>query len=138
MLTKLLQVIAVGAEMVVDDVEDDGETVRVRVVNELPEVIRRSVPVIWSEQCDTVVAPAEPAWKLRDGHDLDHADPEFAQLGEMRSCGGVRTVRSESPDVHFVEHSASERRPLPAGIAPQQNFSHRRGLKDHHHGRYQT
>ena len=68
---ELLEEVAVGSEMVVDDVEDDADASRVRGVYESPESVRAAVYVRRREQVHAVVAPVAPAGELGDGHQLD-------------------------------------------------------------------
>ena len=62
---ELAEVVAVGAEVVVDDVEDDGEAVAVRLVHEAAQVVGLAVETRGGEEVDAVIAPAEAARETR-------------------------------------------------------------------------
>ena len=47
--TKVLQVIAIGSKVVVDDIEDHGEAVCVRRIDECAEIVGSAVPMVGSE-----------------------------------------------------------------------------------------
>ena len=71
--------------MVVDDVEDDRDAVRVRAVDKAAEIVRAAVEAGRREQIDPVIAPAEAAGKIGDRHQLDAGDAERGQLGQLRA-----------------------------------------------------
>src|SRR4026209_1609630 len=63
LLGKLLEVVAIGSEMVVDDVEDHAQTEPVGAVDEAAKVVRLAVEPRGREQVYAIVAPAEAAGK---------------------------------------------------------------------------
>jgi hypothetical protein len=105
-------------EMVVDDVEDDGDTSSVRSVDEAPEVVRPSVQPGRCKQIDAVISPAEFSTEVGDGHHLDHRDPEARQLVELAHGRRPRALPRERADVHLVHDLAGRRRAAPRGIGP--------------------
>ena len=74
------QVGAFRPEVVVDDVEDHGEAVPVRGVDEAPEIVRGAVGARRGVERDAVVAPVPAAGEVGDRHQLDRGDPEVAQV----------------------------------------------------------
>src|SRR5215831_9553750 len=66
--SELAQVIALWAEVVVDDIERHGQASRVCGINESLQITRRSIRVVDSVGINAVIAPIAMAWKLRDGH----------------------------------------------------------------------
>ena len=85
------EVVAVGAEVVVNHVEDHRQAEAVGAVDEPAEVIGPAVAVERGEQIDAVVAPAEGAGELGHRHDLQDRD---AQVGEVRELLPRRRSRS--------------------------------------------
>ena len=58
------EIVSVRAEMVVDDVEDDGDAERMRAVDEAAEIVGPAVEPGRREEVDAVIAPAEPAREI--------------------------------------------------------------------------
>ena len=100
------QVIAVGPEMVVDDVEDDGEAERMRVVDEALERLVVAVYVIRREQLHAVVAPVPAARAFGDRHHFEHRDAELAKVLELLGRGVESALRRECADVQLVDDLA--------------------------------
>src|SRR4029077_2862604 len=76
---ELPQVIAVGADVVVDHIQQDGDSATMRRIDECTEIIRSPVNACGCEQVYAVVSPAEGSGKLRYGHHLNRADPQLRQ-----------------------------------------------------------
>ena len=73
-----------GADVVVDDVEQDREALGVGGVDEPLEALRAAVGRVRGRQVDAVVAPAVRARELGDRHQLDRGDAELAQAAQVR------------------------------------------------------
>jgi hypothetical protein len=114
----LRDVVPVGSEVIVDDVEDDGDTGRVRAIDECTQILWRSVQPRRRVEIHAVVAPPEAAWKVRDRHHLDGGYPERREVVEMFCRRPPRTFRCERSHVHFVQHLAATRDAQPAAIGP--------------------
>ncbi len=96
--------IAFGPEVVVDDVQHDGEVASVALVHELLQAtLDPPYESLHGKREDPVVAPVTAAGELRDRHDLDRRHAEFDQVVECghRPCEGA--LLGERPDVQFVE-----------------------------------
>ncbi len=78
------EVVAVGAEVVVNHVEEDGHPLAVARLDESLEPLGTAVAVLRGERVDAVVSPASHAGKLADGHQLDGRD---AQVEQARRSG---------------------------------------------------
>ncbi len=92
-----------GADVVVDDVEDDGEPLAVCGVDEAREPVRSTVGRMRREVVEPVVAPVAVAREGRDRHDLDRRDPELAQRSQPRDDSVERALGRERPDVQLVD-----------------------------------
>src|SRR5208282_4399973 len=55
------EIVSVRAEMIVDDVENDGDPKSVGAVDEAAKIHRSAVEPGWCEEVDAVISPAEPA-----------------------------------------------------------------------------
>src|SRR5208283_3523728 len=115
---ELGQVIAVGAEMVVDDVEEDGQSQPVRFINQVPEVIRPPVASCRGEQAYAVVAPVPAAGEVGHGHELDRGHAQPCKLRKPAGHPLEGSLGRERADVQLVDDQALARGPLPAPIGP--------------------
>ena len=70
----LAQVIAVGAEVVVDHIEDHGQTVAVGTVDQLLELLGSAVGSVGRIGQHAVIAPIAFAGKLRQRHQFNRGD----------------------------------------------------------------
>ena len=82
------QRLVAGADVVVDDVEDDAEALAVRGVDEPRQTRRAAVGRVRRERVEAVVAPAALAREGRDGHQLDRGHAELAE--RARAAGRRR------------------------------------------------
>ena len=126
MLGELAQVAAIGAEVVVDDVEDDAKAEGMGAVHEAAEVVGRAVQPGRGEQVHAVVAPAEAAGEVGDRH---HFHDGNTQLGQRRQLAGgrlPRPFRREGADVHLVNDLplAADARPARVGPAEAAGVDH--------------
>ena len=105
-----------GAQMVVDHVVQHRDAARVRRIHEALQVVRRAVGAFNAERIAGVVAPAQVAGELVDGHQADavHAQiRQMVQLADRVGEGGRRRSAgrgAEGADVHLVDHQL-----VPAG-----------------------
>ena len=113
-----LEVVALGPEVVVDDVEDDREAPRVAGVDEAPQPVGPAVGRLRRPQIDPVVAPVARAGELRDGHQLAGGDAEGDEVVETLDRTVERARLAERPDVQLVQHELGERGSPEGAIAP--------------------
>ena len=109
-----------GADVVVDDVEQHGQALAVRGVDELLQPVRPAVGGLRGGDVDAVVAPAVAARELADRHHLDRRDAELAQLAQVRDRGLERALGREGADVQLVEDELADRRRAPVGVGPRE------------------
>ena len=109
---------AARADVVVDDVEDDGEPRGVRGVHHPGEAVRTPVARLGGGEVDAVVAPAVAARELRDRHDLDRGDAELRQAREVLDRGVEGALGRERADVQLVEDEVLRRHAAPARVRP--------------------
>ncbi len=107
-----------GADVVVDDVEQDAEAGRVGGVDEAREPVRAAVGGVRRVGVDAVVAPAALAGEGGDGHQLDRGHAQLAQALEVRDHAVERALLRERPDVQLVDDEVVERDAVPRGVRP--------------------
>src|SRR5439155_349292 len=83
------EVIALGAEVVVDDVEEDGEPGRVARVHQATEPARAAIGRLRSVEVDAIVTPVTPARELGDVHQLDRRQAPDRQRGAQTPNAAV-------------------------------------------------
>src|ERR1700689_2994511 len=104
--------------MVVDDIQDHGDTELMCPVDETAKVVWATVESRRCEQVDAVVAPSETAGEIRHGHQLDAGNPELGERRQLLRGGRPAPFRSEAADVHLIDDKALARQPGPAFVAP--------------------
>src|SRR6185437_14382170 len=81
--SELVGIVPHRTEVVVDDIENHREVLRMACVDKALESIRSAVWLERSEQEDTVIAPAASPGKLVNRHHLQMRDAEIGQVVEM-------------------------------------------------------
>src|SRR5262249_17766503 len=93
------EVIAVGTQMVINDVEYYGHPRLMRGVDKRTHIMRTAVIVRGRIQAYAVVAPVETAGELVDRHQLDHGYAQLGQGVELVDRGEKRSLAREGPDM---------------------------------------
>src|SRR5437660_10179432 len=81
MLRKLLQIIPIRPEVIVNHIENDTEAQPMRSIYERAKIIGRAIEPSWREQIDSIIPPTKSARELGDRHHLKHRNSEPGQLG---------------------------------------------------------
>jgi len=113
------QVVSAGSEVVVDDVLDDGEALRMARVDESLIPVRAAVEFVHCEPENTVVAPVVCSVEHIDGHQLDEIHTDAHQMIEALNRGVEGSVQGEGPDVKFIAEPAAQRFSAPTGTSPR-------------------
>ncbi len=113
-----VQEVALGAEVVVDDVQQDHQALAVGRPDQVLEVFRAAVAAVGSEGQHPVVAPIAGAVEVGDGHELDGGDAQLDQVVQALGDGGKAALRREGADVQFVDDRLFPRSSPPLGIGP--------------------
>ena len=120
------------AEVVIDDVEEDGEAARVAGVDEALQAVRSAVGCVRREQRRAVIAPAPPTRERRHGHQLDVGHAELLQVPELLDRPVERAGVAERAGVQLVNEPALERRGGEAGVGPAERVVvHERAGAEH-------
>src|SRR5581483_8437681 len=80
--TEPFQVVARGAKMVVNHVQNDSQTMLMTGIHETLEAVRSPITMVRSIQIDAVVAPAPCPRKFRHWHQLDVCNAEIHEVPE--------------------------------------------------------
>src|ERR1700730_15346946 len=89
--------------MVVDDVEDDGNSESMGAVDKAAEIDRPAVEPGWCEEVDAVVSPAEPAREFRHGHNFEAGDTELGESRQLTRSGFPAAIRGKGADMQLVD-----------------------------------
>ena len=120
------EIVAVRAEVVVDDVEEHGEAERVRGIDQAAQIVRRAVAAGRREQADAVVAPVARAGEVGHRHQLDGGDAEVAQIGQPLGHGGERPFGRERADVQLVDDEVCQAARRSIRVGPVRRHAGRR------------
>ena len=99
------EVISLRAKMVVDHIENDGQSANVSGIDEPLQAQRPAIRILRREDVDAVVAPVSRARKLGHRHDFDGGDPQLRKFVEVRDHAIESAFRSVGADVQLVQHS---------------------------------
>jgi hypothetical protein len=125
--TEFLEVVVLGAEVVVDGIEDDGEAGVVGGIDEALQGAGASVTVLCGEVEDAVVAPVAIAGELVDGHEFEGGDAQGFEGREARDNGVEGALGGEGADVEFVEDEIGTGDSPPGGIGPGEGVGEEEG-----------
>ncbi len=112
------EVVAFRAEVVVDDVENDGEAALVAGIDEALECEGTAVSGVNGEWRDAVAAPVAAAGEGGDGHDHNSCHAGFCECIEVRDDGVEGAFGGERADVEFVKDVVAEGESTPAFVMP--------------------
>ena len=88
-----------------------------------PQIVRRPVEPRRRVEVDAVVAPAEAAGEIGDGHHLDDRDAEIGERVELGRRSLPRAGRRERADVELVEDLALRSDAAPLRVRPLERRS---------------
>ena len=96
-----MQVIAVGAEVVVHHVHQHHQPQAVGLVDQCTQLLGGAVGVLWRERQHAVVPPVALAGELPQRHQLNGSD---AQLGQAWQLSGNPGVTLEQAHMQLLDH----------------------------------
>src|SRR5271157_894519 len=111
-------VVADGAEVVIDHVEQHGEAAEMGGIDESLEPVGTAVELPHREEVDAVVAPAMVAGELGNRHQLDVGDAEVDEVVQPIDGGLERALGSEGSNVQLVDDAGGKRRSMPSSVSP--------------------
>ena len=110
-----MQIVAVGTEVVVDDVENHRQAMAVGGVDQVFELFRCAVGGLRCIGQHPVVAPVAITGKLRQRHQFDGGNAQRHQARQMLFNFGKSTERT---DVQLVNHRFAPRPTIPGRVPP--------------------
>ena len=110
------EVVAVGAEVVVDGVEDHADPLGVRRVHQGAQVVRMAVGARGRVEEHAVVAPVPAAREVGQRHDLDGRDTQVPEVIELADGGEERALARERADVQLVDDERVQRHAAMVGV----------------------
>ena len=114
------EVVAVGAEVVIDHVEQHHDAAGVRGVDQRFQIVGVAVAGIRREQQHAVIAPVAAARKLRHRHQFDRGDAELGEIVQPLDRGREGALGREGADMQFVDHRLVPRPAAPGLIGPDE------------------
>src|ERR1700751_46365 len=99
--------------MVIDDIENCGQSARVALVYEPLQFTRTAVAVLCGIGRDAVVAPVATARELRYRHDFDSVDAKILEFGQTRDDSCERSFARKGSDVQLVQNAFFKSQALP-------------------------
>ena len=100
------QVVPGRAEVVVDDVEHDGQAPAMAGVDEPFQAVRTAVALVDRVPEHPVIAPVPFAVEVVDRQQFDVGDAEFGEIVQSFDRGVERALLGERSDVQFVDDRA--------------------------------
>ncbi len=109
--------------MIVDHVEDDGDSVTMGGLDQLFKGLRTAIILFDGKRKGRVISPGKAAGKFRGGHDLDGIDAQLCQVGQLfnnpaKVARPAARLVVEGADVHFVNDQLVPARHAILGRAP--------------------
>src|SRR5712675_403770 len=106
--------------MIVDDVEDNGNSEGMGAIDKAAEINRPAVEPGWCEEVDAVISPAELAREFRHGHNFEAGDTEFGESRQLSRSGFPASIRGEGADMHLIDDELPARPPAPCPVGPRE------------------
>src|SRR5204863_9277242 len=107
------EVIPVRPEMVVDDIEDDGDAERVRGIDKPAEIVGLPIEPGRREKIDAVIAPAKAAGEFSHRHDLNAGDAKHGKSEQLAPRGLPGALWGEGADMQLINNELLARQPAP-------------------------
>src|SRR5712691_12368314 len=108
--------------MVVDNVQQDHDSMIVSALNEPLEFLGAAVGTIGREREDAVVSPIAPSREVGYRHEFDSGDSQISQIIEASAHRRKLPGRGESSDVQFVNDGLIPWTAAPLIILPIEGF----------------
>ena len=113
------EIISLRAEMVVDDVEKNGEATRVTGLDQPLQVVGPAIAGRRRVKIGAVIAPAAGAGKLGDRHQLDRGGAEVTNMVEVPDRAGEIASLREGAEMEFVQDDLLPGTAAPFGGPPE-------------------
>src|SRR5262249_49585497 len=112
------EIIALRAEVIVDDIQKHHQGARMRSIDKRPQIVGRAVGAVRCIKQNAVVAPVPPPGKVGDGHELDSSDAACCDMVEFADCRAEAALRREGSDMQFQDRRLSPWPTAPVSRSP--------------------
>jgi hypothetical protein len=115
----ITEIVSLRPQMVVNDVEKDGQAFPVAGISEILQPVRSAITILGGIKIDAIIPPVPFPRELGHGHQLDGRYPEI--LFEIVKKGDdpfERSLLRERPGVDLIENHLSQGDPSPVLIFP--------------------
>src|SRR5690606_23454947 len=102
---KMIQVIAIRPQVVVDNVQQYRQPLVMASIDQALESFGSAISVMRRIQCHTIITPAMTARKFRHRHEFHMSNAKLAQMIEASNRRIKGACRSKSPDMDFLDHA---------------------------------
>ena len=119
--SKVSEVISFRAQVVVDDIEHDRQSVPVARIDKPLQAFRAAIAILHSKGMNPVVAPIAVAWELSHGHQLNRRHAQFLQFNQVWNDRIKRSFAAVRADVDFIDDVVFQREPTPVRIPPSKS-----------------
>ena len=114
------QVIPLGTEVVVDNIQRDRESARMNCIDQPLQASWSAIRVLRRKRVNSVIAPISRTGKLCNRHEFYRGDAELDESIEMWNQSLKRSFLRIGPGVDFIEDAALERHANPMFVSPHQ------------------
>src|SRR5262249_5989233 len=77
---KSIQIIPIGTEMIINDVQDHSQAQDMCLIYEGPKIVRLTIQPCRGKQVNPVISPTKPAGKFRDRHNFEQCHSQPSQF----------------------------------------------------------
>ena len=101
--SKVTEVIPFRAQVVVDHIEHDRQSVLVASFDQPPQALGATITILHGKRINPVVTPIAIAWELGHGHQLERRHSQFLYFIEIWNDRIERSLAAVSPDMDFID-----------------------------------
>ncbi len=115
---KRMQIISLGAKVVINHVQHHGQAALMRRVDQLLKLLGRAKRVAGGVKVGAVITPVPAAGRLGHRHQFQGRDSHVDQFVQPLDCRQVSPLLGKGADVQFVQDQPVFREPSPRFVAP--------------------
>ena len=112
------EIIPLGAEMVIDDVEKHHQPAQMRLVDQRLEIVGPAIGAVGRVPQHAVIAPVARAGEIRQRHQFQRGDAGLCEMIEPVDHGAIGAFLGEGADMGLEDHGLLPRPPAPVRGAP--------------------
>ena len=112
------EIISLGAEVIVDDVEKHHQPAQMRFVDQCLEILGAAIGAVGRIPQHAVIAPVAAAGEIGQRHQFQRGDAGRDEMIELVDHGAVGALAREGADMGFDQHRLFPGPPAPIVRAP--------------------